>query len=139
MPQRSPDLEWSSCLRKWYIALISLKRSGRSKCPSRVPLYSVVVVRVNYLEYWPIDMIFIYLGGGRSQLWLTLLGLAVTVLFNSGFLSNPSSYPVGPGGVRASVRYKSTVVPFAWPASFGHESKHSECWCRSTGLRQDDQ
>ena len=45
-------------------------------------------------------MIFIYLGGGRSQLWLTLLGLAVTVLLNSGYLSNPSSYAVGPGGVR---------------------------------------
>lgn len=34
-------------------------------------------------------MIFIYLGGGRSQL-LTLLGLAVTIILNSGFLSTPS-------------------------------------------------
>ncbi len=34
-------------------------------------------------------------------MWLTLLGLAVTVLLNSGYLSNPSSYAVGPGGVRS--------------------------------------
>lgn len=42
-------------------------------------------------------MIFIYLGGGRSQLWLTLLGLAVTLILNSGFLSNQSA---GPAEVR---------------------------------------
>lgn len=38
-------------------------------------------------------MIFIYLGGGRSQLWLTLLGLAVTIILNSGLLSNTSTGP----------------------------------------------
>jgi len=54
-------------------------------------------------------MIFIYLGGGRSQLWLTLLGLAVTVLMNSGYLSNPSSYAVGPGGVRPVILVKNTT------------------------------
>ena len=47
-------------------------------------------------------MIFIYLGGGRSQLWLTLLGLAVTVILNSGFLSNPSA---GPAQVRILSSY----------------------------------
>lgn len=45
-------------------------------------------------------MIFIYLGGGRSQLWLTLLGLFVTVVFNSGLLSSPASYPIRPSTVR---------------------------------------
>lgn len=44
-------------------------------------------------------MIFIYLGGGRSQLWLTLLGLFVTVVFNSGLLSSPVSYPARPNRV----------------------------------------
>lgn len=61
-------------------------------------------------------MIFIYLGGGRSQLWLTLLGLAVTVLFNSGFLSNPSSYPVGPGGINRSTARRPVTDP--WRADF---------------------
>ena len=49
-------------------------------------------------------MIFIYLGGGRSQLWLTLLGLLVTVVFNSGLLSSPASFPVGPSTVSQSMR-----------------------------------
>lgn len=52
-------------------------------------------------------MIFIYLGGGRSQLWLTLLGLAVTIILNSGFLSNQSA---GPAEVR-NLSFFSVVHP----------------------------
>lgn len=71
-------------------------------------------------------MIFIYLGGGRSQLWLTLLGLAVTVLLNSGYLSNPSSYTVGPGGIDWSSSGRPVHNP--WNADFAATPSLNLTW-----------
>lgn len=71
-------------------------------------------------------MIFIYLGGGRSQLWLTVLGLAVTVLLNSGLLSNPASYPVGPAAGRHNASARPASDP--WRADFAATPSLNLTW-----------